>query len=166
MAYTATLISTSFRLQEPVEQSVLSIEALLEDPYVMDGYPVELYADGGDTFSLGMLDSAEVGDSFQERIEALLTKMRPFLQGAVQVTLRNCDTASDDRDTVLYEGASPQDIQDLKRSLAIQEAIEVLAGAGLTKDDPALAPLLAARAEVSAAAEAAPPRPRHTERTM
>lgn len=149
MSYTATLTSSSFSLQDPVEQSALSIEALLDDPYVMDSYPVELthYSEG--KFMLEMLDTNEVGDSFHERVEDLLKQIQPFLVGAVQVILRNCDSASDDRDMVIYAGASPQDIQDLKREMAIQEAIEILAGAGLSQDDPVLQPLILARMDAA-----------------
>lgn len=129
MSYSAYVSSTSFALVEPIEDSATAIRSLVHQE--MDGYRIDLQEEVNGGWTISMLDMHEVGDSFQGRIEKLVEAISPYVACAFEVTIRNCDTASDDRDSMFVGGPSPGAIEKFKRDLKISRAVDLLKQAGV-----------------------------------
>jgi len=130
MTYTATLSGTPFLLRPSNDRDAADLvrEIIQEEG---DGYLIDLDEEPDGRFTIGMLDTQEVGDAFHERVARIAERLGPLVIGAFELTLRNCDTASDDRDSAIFGGSSPQAVRRLQQDRAVTEAISLLHGAGV-----------------------------------
>ncbi|MBQ0916988.1 hypothetical protein KBW71_00790 [Hydrogenophaga aromaticivorans] len=130
MTYTATLSGTPFHLRPSNDRDAADLvrEIIQEEG---DGYSIDLDEEPDGRFTIGMLDTQEVGDAFHERVARIAERLGPLVIGAFELTLRNCDTASDDRDSAIFGGSSPQAVRRLQQDRAVTEAISLLHGAGV-----------------------------------
>lgn len=123
--YTA-LLCTGFKLTS-AEKSIKEIEKLITKH--MDDYAVAIVLeDHNGRYCLDM-DASDVGDSFSDRVGALVSSMSPFVIDCFCVTVRE-DSMSDDRDQDFIGGPSDASIEGFRSKLAIEKAIQILSGAG------------------------------------
>lgn len=140
MDFPAYVVSTPFVFTPPEDRSrALLAAALAADPVLAR---IELAEREDHQFRLEMLDTQDVPSGFALSLQALLDRLAPVVRGAFAVTVRNCATASDDRDTVLFVGADDADIKHLRRSLAVSAAVDVLKAAGVDQADPVMSSLV------------------------
>lgn len=132
MGYTATLCGTPFLLRPSTEIEFETADLVREILQEEAGdYRIDLDEEPDGRFTIGMLDTQEVGDAFHERVARIAERLGPLVIGAFELTLRNCDTASDDRDSAIFGGSSPQAVRRLQQNRAVTEAISLLHGAGI-----------------------------------
>jgi hypothetical protein len=127
MAYSATLCGTPLLLRPSTESETADlVREILEEE--AGDYLIDLDEEPDGRFTIGMLDTQEVGDAFHERVARIAERIGPLVIGAFELTLRNCDTASD---TGIFGGSSPQAVRRLQQDRAVTEAISLLHGAGV-----------------------------------
>lgn len=126
MSYSAYVSCTPFRLVEPVSVSRKEIERIMEE--TLDDYDVSLEEDEDGSFTFEMLDSQDVGDSFNSRLADLCEAIQPWVATPFELMQRNCDTASDDRDAYYYGGPNKAAIEAFQRQKGLERAIEELGG--------------------------------------
>jgi hypothetical protein len=114
--------STKFRLADG-EASERAIAQLIEKH--MDDYPVELSDEGEGFFSLDF-DGGDVGDSFNDRVSALVKAMSDHVLDAFVVTVKNTDTSSDDNREEIFGGPSEDSVAAFRRDRAIKDALDML----------------------------------------
>lgn len=140
MDFPAYVVSTPFVFTAPEDRSrALLAAALAADPVLAR---IELAEHEDHQFRLEMLDTQEVPSGFALSLQALLDRVAPLFRGAFAVTVRDCATASDDRDTVLFVGENDADIKHLKRRLAVAAAVDALKAAGVDQADPVMSSLV------------------------
>ncbi len=126
MSYSAYVSSTPFTLADPIEDSATGIRSLVHQ--VMDDYPIDLDQETDGRWTISMLDTQDVGDSFDERVGRLVGAICPYVTSAFEVMVRNCDTPSDDRDTFYYGGPDERSIDIFKKLKTVAEVREMLLG--------------------------------------
>lgn len=128
MSYSAYIDSTPFRLAEPEATNLDRLRHLLEEVFEDYASYITLGHEGSGNFVLEMHDTTDVGDSFMDRIEQFCRQAGPLVANAFEVKLRNCDTASDDRDFFYVAGPSINAIEALKTQQALSRALDALEG--------------------------------------
>lgn len=124
MMYSAYVSSTPFTLADPIEDSVMRIQALVHQ--AMDDYPIDLEQEVDGRWTISMLDTHDVGDSFEERVERLVKAICPYVTCAFEVLVRNCDSPGDDRDTFYYGGPDERSIEIFKKLQTVADVRELL----------------------------------------
>lgn len=132
MSVCSYLSSTSFTLSKEKgdEACIAAIEGLIASHFDGD-YDIELTKSDVDhqgcvKYCLD-LDVGEVGDSFASSVMSFAKKLEPFVGESFCITVRN-DSMSDDRDTEIFCGPTPEAIANFRAAYALGNALECLHG--------------------------------------
>lgn len=132
MSFSASVQSSPIVLIDPSEEGVARFEAIAAQ--VLDDYfdNFDLEENQNGSLSFQMLDSHDVGDSFNERLDHLAKEIGPLLAKPCCWTLVDLDTGSDDeRKSYCYAGATPQAVEKLRQFDALDVAAEAIRRASL-----------------------------------
>ncbi len=137
MSYTACIFGTPFSLKEGVSPDV--VRALVQEH--MDDYCLDFDETADGKFVLDHPDTFEAGESLGTRLNQLAKALESLVADAFVLTLRDCDSPNDERDSEVFGGPDEQSILVFRQQRAIDAALEVLRGVpGLDRQIAALHP--------------------------
>jgi hypothetical protein len=135
MSYTACIFGTPFSLKEGVSPDV--VRALVQEH--MDDYCLDFDETADGKFVLDHPDTFEAGESLGTRLNQLAKALESLVADAFVLTLRDCDSPNDERDSEVFGGPDEPSILAFRQQRAIDAALESLRGVpGLDRQIDAL----------------------------